>query len=371
LAKQDYYDVLGVQKTADESEIKKAYRQQAKKYHPDVNPGDKQAEQKFKDVNEAYEVLSDGQKRKQYDQFGHDAFSQGAAGGANYGGAGFGDFGDIFENFFGGSFGFGGNSGRRNGPVKGSDYRVNLTITFEQAVFGEEREIDVNRDEDCPDCKGSGAASPDKIKTCTHCHGTGTVQQQMNTIFGTTITSQPCPVCQGDGKVIEQPCTACRGKGTVRKRRKLKVNIPAGIDNGQVITLRGEGAPGQRGGPKGDLYVYITVRPHKTFVRDGYDLHMDLVVSFAQAALGDEIEISTLEGKLKYKMEEGTQPNTTARLRGKGIKHLRSSQKGDLLLHIKVDIPKKLNEKQKNLIREFDKALVERKSGLFGKRKEA
>ncbi|MGI6161164.1 MAG: molecular chaperone DnaJ [Christensenellales bacterium] len=366
--KRDYYEVLGVQKDAPAEDIKKAYRKLAKKYHPDVNPGDKASEAKFKEANEAYEVLSDDKKRSQYDNFGHAAFQNGA----DQGGAGFGGFGgfgggfgveDIFENIFGG---FG--RATRNGPQQGNDLRYNLEISFEEAAFGADKDIRLTKDENCSDCGGTGAKNSESVKTCRHCGGSGYVSQRVNTLFGQSLSQRPCDVCGGEGKIIEEPCAKCKGKKTVRRTKTIKVNIPAGIDNGQAVTLRGQGQPGIRGGPAGDLYIYVTVRPHELYERRDYDLIGSVDISFAQAAMGSEIEIPTLNGKVKYKINEGTQPGTVFRLKGKGIKHLRGERYGDMYIRVNVLVPKKLNERQKALLMEFDDSLVQ-KGGIFGREK--
>jgi len=348
LAKRDYYEVLGLSKGASEEEIKKAYRQLAKKYHPDLNPGDKEAEARFKEINEAYQVLSNPETRAQYDQFGH-------AGPTGHGFEGF-DFGsgldDIFDMFFGG---FGGTRSRRSkGPVRGSDLRYDLTITFEEAAFGTKKEIEVVRMESCTECKGTGAKKPGDVTTCPVCKGTGEIQQAQNTAFGRFVNVRTCDRCGGEGTIISDPCPKCHGRKKIRRLRKISVTIPAGIDNGQAITLRGEGEPGERGGSPGDLYVYITVRPHKLFQRKGYDLHCDIPITFAQAALGAEIEVPTLSGRVKYVIPEGTQTGTVFRMRNQGIQHLRSNTRGDLYVRINIEVPKRLNEKQKEILRQFD-----------------
>ncbi len=348
MAKRDYYEVLGLSKGASEEEIKKAYRQLAKKYHPDLNPGDKEAEARFKEINEAYQVLSNPETRAQYDQFGH-------AGPTGHGFEDF-DFGsgldDIFDMFFGG---FGGTRSRRSrGPVRGSDLRYDLTISFEEAAFGTKKEIEVVRMESCTECKGTGARKPGDVTTCPVCKGTGEIQQAQNTAFGRFVNVRTCDRCGGEGTVISEPCPKCHGRKKIRRLRKISVTIPAGIDNGQAITLRGEGEPGERGGSPGDLYVYITVRPHKLFQRKGYDLHCDIPITFAQAALGAEIEVPTLNGRVKYVIPEGTQTGTVFRMRNQGIQHLRSNTKGDLYVRVNIEVPKRLNEKQKEILRQFD-----------------
>lgn len=353
MSKKDYYEILGVPKTASEDEIKKAFRKLARKYHPDVNRDDPKAEEKFKEVNEAYEVLSDSQRRAQYDQFGHAAF-EGAQGGAGgFGGFGEGGINDIFDMFFGGGhsgFGFG---ARQPGPEKGTDLRYDLTITFEQAAFGFETEIELPRTEQCPVCHGSGAAPGTHPETCPDCHGTGQVQYTQNTPFGRMMNVRTCDRCKGEGKIVHTPCKECSGRGKVRNRRKIKVKIPAGVDNGSRLRVAREGEAGMRGGPQGDLYVYIFVKPHKLFTRSGNDVICEVPISIVQATIGDEIEVPTLEGKVKLRIPEGTQPGTIFRLRDKGIPSIRGTSRGDQHVKIKVVIPKKLTEKQKELLIAF------------------
>ena len=362
MAKRDYYEVLGVERGASDAEIKSAYRRLAKKYHPDLNPGDKEAEAAFKEVSEAYEVLSDDQKRARYDQFGHEdpTMGGGGYGGYSYGG-GAGGFEDIFETIFGGGGfgGFGGGSARQNnGPVRGDDLRYNLTISFEEAVFGCKKEINITRNENCDNCGGTGAKPGTQPVTCDHCHGTGTVTQVRQTMLGAMRTQTTCPKCGGEGKIISDPCPKCSGKGTVRRSRTITVTIPAGIDNGQALTLRGEGEPGKRGGGAGDLYVAISVRPHRKFRRDGQNLYSEMNISFAQAALGDELNIETLKEPVKETISEGTQPDTVLRIKGQGVPYLRNpSQRGDLFVTLKVEVPKRLNEKQRMALKLFDEAM--------------
>ena len=379
LAKADYYEVLGVNKDASDSEIKSAFRKAAKQYHPDLHPGDKAAEAKFKEINEAYEVLSDSTKRAQYDQFGHAAFDPTAGGGAGgaYSGAGFGDFSDIFSSVFGGFGGFGGTSAHRNGPIAGNDLKYNLTITFEEAAFGARKEILIPREETCKTCGGTGAKPGTQPVKCTTCGGSGQVRVQQNTPFGSFATVRTCDTCGGTGKIINEPCTDCRGRGRVNKSNRIVVNIPAGIDNGQTLTLRGEGEAGFRGGPNGDLYVVISVRPHKLFTRKGYDLYLEMNIPVTVAALGGEIQVPTLTGTVKYTVPEGTQPGTTFRLREQGVTRLNASGKGDMLVRANVQIPKKLNEEQKELMRKLAESLGDRvadskpvKRGIFEKMKD-
>lgn len=366
-AKRDYYEVLGVSKDASNDEIKKAYRKLAKQHHPDVNSDNKDAAaEKFKEASEAYEVLSDQNKRQQYDTFGHAAFdpSRGAGG---FGGfddimGGFG-FGDIFDSFFGG----GGRSARRNGPVHGADLRMELRITFEEAAFGLTREVSINKDVTCEECGGSGAKKGTQPQHCAACGGSGQIRQQRSTAFGSFVNVADCPTCGGRGVIIKEHCAECGGRGILTKPRTIKINIPAGIDNGQVITLRGEGAAGQRGGEPGDLQIFIGVAPHEYFKREGFDLVLDMPVSFTDAALGAELTVPTLEGKAKLKMGEGTQTGTVFRLKDKGIQHLRSSKKGSLYVRVKVEVPTKLTDKQKTLLKEFEKAGKQKGKSFFEK----
>ncbi len=354
MAKADYYETLGVNRDATADEIKAAFRKAALKYHPDHHPGDKEAEEKFKEVNEAYEVLSNKEKRDKYDQFGHAAFDPsagGGAGGAYYGGAGFGDFADIIDSMFGGFGGFGRGAQARNGPIAGNDLRYNLTITFEEAAFGVRKEINIPREETCAACEGTGAKAGTQPVKCAACGGNGQVRVQQNTMFGSFVTTRSCDACGGTGKIIKEPCAECRGKGRVNRSKKIVVNIPAGIDNGQSLNMRGEGEAGFNGGPSGDLYIAVTVKPHKQFTRKGYDLYMDMPIPFTVAALGGEINVPTLKGTVKYAVPEGTQPNTVFRLREQGVTRLNASGKGDLMVKVNVQVPKKVNEEQRELLK--------------------
>ena len=360
--KRDYYEVLGVAKDADEATIKKAYRQLAKKYHPDVNPGDKDAEEKFKEVNEAYQTLSDPQKRASYDQFGPDGPQAGFGGGGGFGGfsgfegGGFGGFEDIFSSFFGGGMG----GQQRNGPIPGDDLRYDLTISFEEAAMGCEKEINLVRDEECPTCNGTGAKPGTKVDTCPNCHGTGQERVITNTPIGRIQNVRTCSRCHGAGKIITEPCVKCHGRGKVRVSKRRTIKVPAGIDNGQVLTIRGQGGLGERGGPAGDLLIVITVRPHRLFKRRDDNLYIEMPLTFTQAALGAELDIPTLEKPVKYRFPEGTQPGQVFTLRGQGVTHLRGGGKGDLYVTAVVEIPKKLTEKQKELLRQFDGTTTER-----------
>jgi len=375
VSKRDYYEVLGVSRQASADEIKKAYRKLARQYHPDANPDNKKAaEEKFKEIAEAYEVLSDPDKKANYDRFGHAGVNgQGFGGfegfGGGFGGADFGGLGDIFDMFFGGG------GRRRRGPEKGSDVRADLEITFEEAAFGLEKDIKVPRTEECGTCGGTGAAPGTRAQTCSACNGTGQVQYAQSTPFGRIVQSRTCDRCRGAGKIIEKPCPTCHGAGQVRKTRSIHVKIPAGVDNGTRLRVAGEGEAGLRGGPRGDLYVYIYVKAHKFFQRDGNDVVVEIPLSFAQAALGDEIEVDTLEGKAKVKIPEGTQSGTVFRLRGRGIPDLHGYGRGDQLVHVKVLTPTRLTEKQKALLREFANLGAENpaggEKGFFGKMKDA
>lgn len=352
--KRDYYEVLGVNKSASPDEIKKAYRKLAKKYHPDLNPDDKEgAEAKFKEATEAYEILSDAQKKQQYDQFGHAAFDQTAGGG--YGAGGFGDFdmGDIFNSFFGGGFG-GGQRQNPNAPRRGRDLGYTVDLTFEEACFGTEREISINHLEKCSECGGSGAAKGTSPTTCPTCHGTGQVRTVQRTPLGSFQSVRPCDSCGGKGTINKNPCSHCGGEGNVRKGKKVRVKIPAGIDNGQQVSVRGEGDAGTNGGAAGDLILNVRVRSHKLFIRQGYDILCDYPISFVQATLGAEVQVPTIDGKVSYSIPEGTQSGTVFRLKGKGVQRINSNQRGDQYVTIKVEIPKGLSESQKDILRQFD-----------------
>lgn len=375
MAKRDYYEVLGVDKGADDATIKRAYRQLAKKNHPDVNPGDKDAEERFKEINEAYQVLSDPQKRAQYDQFGHDGpqagFGQGGYGDFSGFSGGFSGFDDIFSTIFGGASG----GGRNSGPVPGDDLRYDLTLTFEEAALGCEKDINLVRDEECPTCHGTGAAPGSKVETCSTCNGTGQERVVSNTPFGRIQNVRTCSRCRGTGKIITEPCPKCKSRGKVRVSKRRTVKIPAGVDNGQVITVRGQGGLGERGGPAGDLLIVISVKPHKLFKRDGDNLYIEMPLTFTQAALGAEVDVPTLGKPVKYRFPEGTQPEQVFCIRGEGVPRLRGSGKGDLYVTATVEIPKKLTEKQKNLLREFEGTAMgnqyEKKKSFFDRLKDA
>ncbi len=376
--KRDYYEILGVSKTATDDELKKAYRRAAKKYHPDANPNDPTASDKFKEVSEAYAILSDSQKRAAYDQYGHAAFEQGGMGG----GGGFGgfDFNDIFESVFGGGgdiFGdlFGGGR-RRNGPRRGEDIHTTLTIKFEDAFFGTEREIRVSANEDCNECSGSGAKPGTTAESCRHCNGSGQERVLQQTMFGTMTSVRTCSVCRGEGKIIKEPCQSCRGTGKVRKTKTLQVTIPRGIDNGQTIRLSGRGEPGQKGGPSGDLLITVYVQAHKIFTRRENNLYVEVPITFVQAALGNEIVIPTMETEEKYTVKPGTQTGTVFTLKGKGVPSVRNNKVvGDLIVTLKVTVPTTLTDSQKAKLKEFADEMGEdykdHKKGFFDKIKDA
>ncbi len=377
--KRDYYEVLGLSKGASDEEIKKSYRKLAKQYHPDLHPGDKECEEKFKECSEAYEILSDPDKKAKYDQYGHAAFDPNAGFGGGFGGfGGFVGLGDILGNIFGGGFGgfggFGGGAQRRNAPQRGENVRVNLSISFDEAAFGCTKEITIPRIEDCEDCGGTGAAKGTSVDTCSECGGSGSVRVQQRTPFGVMATTAPCSKCGGTGKIINTPCTKCSGKGKVRKNKKISVNIPAGIDDGQTVSLRGQGHAGLNGGPKGDLLITVSVKAHPLFERDGSSVLFEMPISFVQATLGAEVEVPTLDGKVKYTIPEGTQTGSVFRLRGKGIPYLNGSSRGDQYVTVYIVTPKNLNAEQKELLRKFGEATGEAEgvksgNGIFGKKK--
>ncbi len=359
MANKDYYSVLGLEKGASEDEIKKAFRKLAIKYHPDKNKGNKEAEDKFKEINEAYQVLSNPEKKARYDQYGTADFDGSGFGAGGF--EGFGGFGDIFGDIFDM---FGGSSrAPKNGPKRGNDLETTVTLTFEEAAFGVKKEIDIYRDDICGDCNGSGAAKGTTTKTCTKCGGSGQVQVQRNTPFGSFVSVATCDACGGEGKQIETPCSTCRGKGRVRKNKVITINIPAGVDNGNTIPLRGQGEPGYKGGPSGDLYINIRVRNHSTFRRRGTDIFCEVPISIVKASLGGEIEIPTLTGKRKQKIEPGTQPGKVLKIKGEGIQNVRGSGKGDLYAEIKVEVPTKLNSKQKDLLEKLAEEFGENVDG--------
>ena len=383
--KRDYYEVLGVNKNATDEELKKAYRKLAKKYHPDANPDNKkEAEEKFKEVNEAYETLSDPQKRRMYDQFGADG-PQGFGGGQGPFGQGgyysysssgfngfddFGDLGDIFSSFFGGGFGGRASSRKQNGPRKGADLNLRMEITFEQAFSGVEKEITVTRNETCDNCHGTGAKPGTSVTKCTMCNGTGQVTQVQNTILGQMQTRRTCTACHGTGEVIKEPCDICHGRGTVRKQPRIKVKIPAGIDDNQTVVLRGEGEPGEKGGPKGDLYITVRIKKHSIFTRSGNNVMCEVPITITQATLGADLEIPMVDGtKEIYKIPDGTQTGTKFVIKNKGFKSVNSSSVGDFVFTVKVQTPKKLTKEQRELLVQLAKTMNEqppiKKRGFF------
>ena len=392
-SKRDYYEVLGVEKTATDDELKKAYRKLAKKYHPDANPDNKEeAEEKFKEVNEAYETLSDPQKRKMYDQFGAEGPQGGFGGfgGANgFGGFGnggyysysssngfdgfsdFGDLGDIFSSFFGGGARTSSSRAQSKGPRKGADLNLNMDITFEEAFLGVEKEILVTRPETCSMCNGTGAKPGTTVSKCSVCNGTGTVRQVQNTILGQMQTTRTCTACHGTGEIIEQPCENCRGKGKVRKQPKIKVKIPAGIDDNQTVVLRGEGEPGEKGGPKGDLYITVKIKKHSIYTRKGNNVLCEVPITITQATLGAELEIPMVDGtKEKYKIPDGTQTGSKFTIKNKGFKSINSNSTGDFIFTVTVQTPKRLTKEQRELLVQLAKTMNEqppiKKRGLFG-----
>ncbi len=357
--KRDYYEVLGVDKNADEAALKKAYRALAKKYHPDMNPGDKEAEKKFKEASEAYAVLSDPEKRRQYDQFGHAAFDGGAGGAGGFGGfGGFdgADFSDIFGDIFGDLFGGGRRGGRAsNGPMKGANIRKGVRITFEEAVFGCEKELEVVIKDPCPKCNGTGAKPGTSPETCPKCGGKGQVVYTQQSFFGTVQNVQTCPDCRGTGKIIKEKCTDCGGTGYVSTKKKISVSIPAGIDNGQSVRIRDKGEPGINGGPRGDLLVEVTVSRHPIFQRQDVHIFSTAPITFAQAALGAEVRIKTVDGDVLYNVKPGTKTDTKVRLKGKGVPSLRNAQvRGDHYVTLVIQTPEKLSAEAKEALRRFD-----------------
>ena len=358
--KRDYYEVLGVDRGADEATIKKAYRQLAKKYHPDMNPGDKEAEKKFKEASEAYAVLSDAEKRRQYDQFGHAAFEQGGGGAGGFGGFDFngGDMGDIFGDIFGDLFGGGRSRRANNGPMKGANVRTAVRITFEEAVFGCEKQLDLNLKDECTTCHGTGAKLGTSPETCPKCGGKGQIIYTQQSLFGMVRNVQTCPDCNGSGKIVKEKCADCHGSGYITNRKKIAVTIPAGIDNGQSIRIREKGEPGVNGGPRGDLLVEVQVERHPIFQRQDMNIYSTAPVTFAQAALGGQIHITTVDGDMAYDIKPGTQTDTKIRLKGKGVPSLRNKNiRGDHYVTLVVQVPTKLNEEAKEYLRKYDEAV--------------
>lgn len=381
--KRDYYEVLGVQKGCSDDELKKAYRKVAKKYHPDLNPGDAEAEAKFKEANEAYAILSDAEKRQRYDQFGHAGVDPNfGAGGAGAGGFDFSDFGDIFDTFFGGGGGFGGFGGfggstrtrNPNGPIRGNNINISINLSFIEAAKGCKKTININRMVRCEDCNGSGAAAGTQPEICPDCHGSGQVMTQQRTPFGMMQSARPCSKCGGTGKIIKDPCKKCNGQGRSRKAVKLEVSVPAGIDDGQTFVLRGQGDDGLNGGPAGDVNVTVSVRKDALFERDGYDVWCDVPITFCQAVLGAEVTVPTIDGKVSYNIPEGTQPNTVFRLRNKGISYINGRGRGDQYVRVNIEVPTNLSGKQKDALREFDGQCSDKnynkRKGFFDKLKD-
>ena len=356
--KRDYYEVLGISKGASEDEIKRAYKKMARQYHPDLNPGNQEAEEKFKEVNEAYEVLSDAEKKARYDQYGHAGVDPNFGAGGFDGSFDFGDLGDIFGSFFGGGFG-GGRRTNPNAPQRGESIRMALAISFEEAAFGCEKSVTIDRTEPCDTCHGSGCAPGATPEVCQDCHGTGTVQVRRQTPMGVFATSSPCPKCGGKGKIIHQPCKDCRGSGSVRRRKTIQATVPAGIDNGQTISIRGQGNAGKNGGPAGDLLITITVRADELFRREGTSVLCEAPITFTQAVLGAELEIPTIDGKVKYTLPEGTQSGTTFRLKGKGIPAINGRGRGDQYVTVYIETPRNLNREQKEALKKFAEAVGE------------
>lgn len=366
--KRDYYEVLGLKKGASEDEIKKAFKSMARKYHPDLHPDDKEAAEKFKEINEAYEVLSDSEKRARYDQFGHAGVDPDYGGGAGAGGfggfGGFGDVGDIFDSIFGGGFGgFGGGrstASSANAPHRGGDVNANVTIDFMEACKGAKKKMRVTHMVKCDQCSGTGADANTKTSSCTECHGQGSVRVNQRTPFGVISTTKVCPRCGGKGKIVTNPCSKCRGSGRQRVTTDIELKIPAGIDNGQILRVSGQGDAGLNGGPNGDLNVSVTVRPHELFTRSGNDIFCEIPISYAQAVLGDKVTVPTIKGKVEYEIPEGTQSGTKFRLRGEGVKYLGRESYGDQYVTVVVEVPKRLTKQQKELLKKFDDCLEEK-----------
>lgn len=375
--KKDYYELLGIDKNADESAIKSAYRKLAMKYHPDKNPGDKVAEEKFKEINEAYEILSDSEKRKMYDQFGHSAFTQGGAGPTGYGNFQGFSFEDLINDMFGGFGGFGGFSGSRSsGPrmTKGNDIHLEVELSFEEAAFGKAIDIEYLRTEECEHCHGTGGEPGSTKSTCSDCGGKGSQQFVQRSLFGESITTRVCSACKGKGEVFSSECKVCKGRTRVKKRTKKNISIPAGVSDGNSMNLRGEGDLGNHGGPRGDVIIYIRTKPHPHFKREGSSVFYNLTVSFAQAVFGGEVVVPTIDGKVKMTVPEGTQPGKILKIKGRGIPNLNGFGRGDMYVEINIDVPKGLNKTQKDLLEKFDAAMGGHldhppKKGLFGKKK--
>ncbi len=362
--KRDYYEVLGIQKGASEDEIKKAYKKKAREFHPDLHPDDPTCEDKMKEVNEAFEVLSDPEKKQRYDQFGHAGVdpSYGGAGGFDGNFGGFGDMGDILENIFGG-FGFGGGSSRSsnaNAPRRGSDIRESVSVSFMEACFGKKQELKISRMTKCEACGGTGADSGTSAEVCLDCQGRGTIKYTQKSFLGNMVTTRPCPHCGGKGKIIKNPCSRCQGTGRTRTAKTVSFDIPAGIADGQVMRLSGQGDSGINGGPSGDLNVMISVREHPLFKREGFDISCEIPITYTQAVLGDEIVVPTIDGNVKYKIGEGTQTGTVFRLKGKGVQKLHKSDRGNQYVTLTVEVPKNLTKKQQELLKAFEASLSEK-----------
>ena len=372
--KRDYYEVMGVPKNASDEDLKKAYRKLAKQYHPDLNPDDKVAESRFKEVGEAYGVLSDSEKRQRYDQLGHAGVDPNFGGGGGYAASDF-DLGDIFESFFGGGFGGSRRQSNPNAPRRGSDCQTTLTIAFEEAAKGCKKEVNYQRMEVCSECTGSGAAKGTTPKACAACSGSGQVRVQNRTPFGVVQTQRTCDKCGGTGKIVEKSCFSCSGAGQLRRSRKLEVNIPAGIDDGQVISLSSQGNAGKNGGMSGDLHIEIHVRPHPIYERRGNDVWCEIPITFAQAAVGADVTVPTLDGKVTYKIHEGTQPGDVFKLKNKGIPSPYGRGRGDQFVRVIVEVPKHLSEKQKQSLKEFESGLADKnyqkRKGFFERLRES
>jgi len=363
--KRDYYEVLGVSRTANDDELKKAYRKLAKQYHPDLNPGNKEAEAKFKEANEAYAVLSDAEKRKVYDQFGHAGLDGQGFGGA--GGAGFDiDLEDLFGSFFGG---FGGGTRKRGGPQRGANLKYRMNLDFMEAAFGVERQITINKEDHCDTCHGTGSRDGSAPEKCPTCQGTGQVSQRQQTMFGAVMTSRPCSACGGKGTIVKDPCPACNGRGRRQKSKSLHVKIPAGVNDGEMLTMRSEGEPGSQGGPYGDLYIEIHIRPHPVLQREGNNTYCEVPITFTQAALGADLDVPTIDGPYNYHIKEGTQPGDSFTIRGKGIPYLnRNNMRGDHMFRVTIEVPNHLTDAQKELLRQFEQTCTDKnyqKRGSF------
>ncbi len=376
--KRDYYEVLGIQKGASEDEIKKAFKTMARKYHPDLHPDDKECEEKMKELNEAYSVLSDPEKKQRYDQFGHAGFDSGAGGGfqgfQGFSGGMSGSveemFGDIFEGMFGGGM----RQSNANAPRRGKDVQTSIHIGFMEACNGKTQEISVTHMEKCPNCNGTGSDGGSALETCVECRGRGTVKVTQQSFLGTVTSSRPCPHCGGKGSIIKNPCQKCRGVGRHRTQSKVELTIPAGIDDGQILRVTGKGDCGTNGGPSGNLNVQVHVRPHPVFVREGYDIHCEIPITYAQACMGDEITVPTIDGNVRFNIPEGTQNGTRTRLKGKGVKHLQRDSRGDQYVKVNIEVPKNLSKEQKKILKDFEATMTDKnyakRKGFFDKIKD-